>query len=187
MTQVRAQVHEETNKAQLPWANTNLTAAVYLNPVAAPAATVAAANTPPSTASAASEVELEFWRSVKDSEQGGRTQCLSDQLPHGSIQIDRLGAARRAGERPGHDHPQPVGAARSDGRNRRSNPGNRGPDRPRQAKTPRRAAPADPSRLRHQGQRKVRRGDPRCHQALAGGTRLSQRPASSTRRSIRPC
>ena len=34
MTQVRAQVREETNKGQLPWGNTNLTGSVYLNPVA---------------------------------------------------------------------------------------------------------------------------------------------------------
>ena len=37
MTQVRAQVNEETKKGQLPWGHTNLIGAVYLNPVAAPA------------------------------------------------------------------------------------------------------------------------------------------------------
>src|SRR6202047_5157007 len=37
MTEVRAQVNEETNKGQLPWGHTNLIGAVYLNPVAAPA------------------------------------------------------------------------------------------------------------------------------------------------------
>src|SRR5882762_5824967 len=42
MTQVRGQVHEETKRAQLPWGYTNLTGAVYLNPVAPPAAAVAA-------------------------------------------------------------------------------------------------------------------------------------------------
>src|SRR5882762_8966729 len=63
MTQVRGQVHEDTKRAQLPWGYTNLIGAVYLNPVAAPAAAAAAANPQGSTASAASEVELEFWRS----------------------------------------------------------------------------------------------------------------------------
>jgi uncharacterized caspase-like protein len=95
MTQVRAQVHEETNKAQLPWANTNLTAPVYLNPVAAPAATVAAANTPPSTASAASEVELEFWRSVKDSNRAAELNAYLTSYPTGqfkSIALARLAA-----------------------------------------------------------------------------------------------
>src|SRR6202046_1775959 len=33
MTQVRAQVNEETHKGQLPWGHTNLIGAVYLNPV----------------------------------------------------------------------------------------------------------------------------------------------------------
>src|SRR6201997_1821559 len=45
MTEVRAQVNEETNKGQLPWGHTNLTGSVYLNPVAAPAANTAAAAT----------------------------------------------------------------------------------------------------------------------------------------------
>src|SRR6266481_927990 len=37
MTEVRAQVNEETNKGQLPWGHTNLIGSVYLNPAAAPA------------------------------------------------------------------------------------------------------------------------------------------------------
>src|SRR5471032_1858518 len=37
MTEVRAQVNEETNKGQLPWGHTNLIGAVYLNPAAKPA------------------------------------------------------------------------------------------------------------------------------------------------------
>src|SRR5580698_567960 len=39
MTQVRAQVSEQTNKAQLPWGHTDLIGAVYLNPGEAPAET----------------------------------------------------------------------------------------------------------------------------------------------------
>src|SRR5450631_3865529 len=42
MTEVRAQVNEETNKGQLPWGHTNLIGSVYLNPAAAPTATAAA-------------------------------------------------------------------------------------------------------------------------------------------------
>jgi uncharacterized caspase-like protein len=38
MTEVRAQVNDETNKGQLPWGHTNLIGAVYLNPAAAPVA-----------------------------------------------------------------------------------------------------------------------------------------------------
>src|ERR1700752_2319097 len=36
MTEVRAQVNEETNKGQLPWGHTNLIGSVYLNPAAPP-------------------------------------------------------------------------------------------------------------------------------------------------------
>src|SRR3982074_3386328 len=46
MTEVRAQVNEETNKGQLPWGHTNLIGSVYLNPVAAPAANAAAPASP---------------------------------------------------------------------------------------------------------------------------------------------
>ncbi len=68
MTKVRAQVNEETNRNQLPWCHTNLIGTVYLNRTAAPADVAAEApNTPAVTAAAASDVELEFWRSVKDS------------------------------------------------------------------------------------------------------------------------
>ncbi len=98
MTQVRAQVNEETNKGQLPWGHTNLIGPVYLNPVAVPAEAplAQAPNTPAPTASTAPEVELEFWRSVKELEQAGRTQCLSDQLSKRAVQAPRLGAHRRA-------------------------------------------------------------------------------------------
>src|SRR5258707_4719432 len=70
MTEVRAQVNEETNKGQLPWGHTNLIGAVYLNPAAAPATTasVPTSGTTPaavaSTAPSGTHVQLEFWRSV---------------------------------------------------------------------------------------------------------------------------
>jgi len=100
MTQVRAQVNDETNKAQLPWGHTNLTGAVYLNPVAAPAATATeAGNTPPSTASAASEVELEFWRSIKDSNKPAELNAYLTTYPKGqfkSIALARIAALETA-------------------------------------------------------------------------------------------
>src|SRR5213596_3268367 len=65
MTKVRAQVNEETNRNQLPWGHTNLIGTVYLNPVGAPA--TEAVSTPAVPTGPASEVELEFWRSIKDS------------------------------------------------------------------------------------------------------------------------
>jgi uncharacterized caspase-like protein len=86
MTRVRAQVNEETRKQQLPWGHTNLIGSVYLNasaavagesnrPETAPVAAAApdtqynvAAVTPSTTvrSTGASEGEIEFWRSIKD-------------------------------------------------------------------------------------------------------------------------
>jgi hypothetical protein len=95
MTQVRAQVNEETNKGQLPWGHTNLTGAVYLNPVAAPPAgtQAVASNTPASTASAGSDVELEFWRSIKDSNKPEELNAYLTNYPNGqfkSIALSRI-------------------------------------------------------------------------------------------------
>jgi hypothetical protein len=93
MTQVRGQVYEETKRAQLPWGYTNLIGAVYLNPVAAPAAAAVAGNPPGSTASAASEVELEFWRSIKDSNRSGELSAYLTSYPNGqfkSIALARI-------------------------------------------------------------------------------------------------
>src|ERR1700710_2903496 len=75
MTEVRAQVNEETNKGQLPWGHTNLIGAVFLNPAPPPApgaVAMAPAAGGPAVASnnssgGGSDVELEFWRSVKES------------------------------------------------------------------------------------------------------------------------
>ena len=95
MTQVRAQVNEETNKGQLPWGHTNLTGAVYLNPVAAPAgAPVAVASNPPAaTTNPASDVELEFWRSIKDSNKPEELNAYLTNYPNGqfkSIALSRI-------------------------------------------------------------------------------------------------
>ena len=96
MTKVRAQVNEETNKGQLPWGHTNLIGNVYLNPVAASAgAPVAQApNTPAPTGSSASEVELEFWRSIKDSNKPEELNAYLSNYPNG--QFKSLALARIA-------------------------------------------------------------------------------------------
>jgi uncharacterized caspase-like protein len=96
MTQVRAQVNEETNKGQLPWGHTNLIGPVYLNPVAAPAEAplAQAPNTPALTASTAPEVELEFWRSVKDSSKPEELNAYLTNYPSG--QFKPLALARIA-------------------------------------------------------------------------------------------
>ena len=97
MTQVRAQVNEETDKGQLPWDHTNLIGSVYLNPVAAPAAAAVAEapNTPVSTASStASEVEVEFWRSVRESNKPEELNAYLTSYPNG--QFKSLALARIA-------------------------------------------------------------------------------------------
>jgi uncharacterized caspase-like protein len=98
MTAVRAQVNEETNKGQLPWGHTNLIGAVYLNPAAAPAASAAApsASAPTATASISrgSDVELEFWRSVKESNKPEELNAYVTNYPNG--QFKSLALARIA-------------------------------------------------------------------------------------------
>jgi hypothetical protein len=82
MTKVRAQVNEETSKGQLPWGHTNLIGSVYLNP--APSAG-AASNAPAPTSAAASEVELEFWRSIKDSNKIEELNAYLSNYPSGTF------------------------------------------------------------------------------------------------------
>src|SRR6202051_2237801 len=96
MTEVRAQVNEETNKGQLPWGHTNLIGSVYLNPAAAPAPGAAAA-TPSaapaavaSTSSSGTDVELEFWRSVKESNKPEELNAYLTSYPNGQYKSPAL-------------------------------------------------------------------------------------------------
>ncbi|MDO9563437.1 MAG: caspase family protein [Bradyrhizobium sp.] len=99
MTKVRAQVNEETRKGQLPWGHTNLIGAVYLNPAAAPAANAAGpASSAPAVAVAAtapdSDVEVEFWRTVRDSNKPEELNAYLSSYPNG--QFKPLALARIA-------------------------------------------------------------------------------------------
>jgi hypothetical protein len=95
MTEVRAQVNEETNKGQLPWGHTNLIGAVYLNPAAAPAPGAAPASSAPAVASnSGTDVELEFWRSVKESNKPEELNAYLSSYPNG--QFKSLALARIA-------------------------------------------------------------------------------------------
>jgi len=82
MTKVRAQVNEETNKNQLPWGHTNLIGSVYLNPLGVPSEKAEAPSTPPGPAS---DVELEFWRSVKDSNKPEELNAYLTSYPNGTF------------------------------------------------------------------------------------------------------
>jgi Caspase domain/Putative peptidoglycan binding domain len=85
MTKVRAQVNEETSKGQLPWGHTNLIGSVYLNPAKAAGMPTEAPNTPAPTTTAASEVELEFWRSIKDSNKVEELNAYLTNYPSGTF------------------------------------------------------------------------------------------------------
>jgi hypothetical protein len=90
MTKVRAQVNEETSKGQLPWGHTNLIGSVYLNPAKAAGQTIEAPNTPAPTTTAASEVELEFWRSIKDSNKVEEYNAYLTNYPSGAFKAVAL-------------------------------------------------------------------------------------------------
>lgn len=96
MTKVRAQVNEETHKGQLPWGHTNLIGSVYLN--GAPAPSVPGTAAVPAGAAVASapgnDVELEFWRSIKDSNKAEELNAYISSYPNG--QFKSLALARIA-------------------------------------------------------------------------------------------
>lgn len=100
MTSVRAQVNEETHKGQLPWGHTNLIGAVYLNPAqqtqqVANAAPTASSSTPAAAASSSSDgVELEYWRSVKETNKPEELNAYLTAYPKG--QFKALALARLA-------------------------------------------------------------------------------------------
>src|SRR6187200_1109051 len=100
MTKVRAQVNEETNKGQLPWGHTNLIGSVYLN--GAPATGAMAAATPAAGASQASDVELEFWRSIRESNKPEELNAYLSNYPNGqfrSLALSRI-ASLESGPKP---------------------------------------------------------------------------------------
>ncbi|EHR03504.1 caspase family protein [Bradyrhizobium sp. WSM471] len=98
MTSVRAQVNEETHKGQLPWGHTNLIGAVYLNQApttqVANAAPTAAGVVPAATGGNSDGVELEYWRSVKESNKPEELNAYLSTYPNG--QFKALALARLA-------------------------------------------------------------------------------------------
>jgi peptidoglycan hydrolase-like protein with peptidoglycan-binding domain len=94
MTKVRAQVNEETSKGQLPWGHTNLIGSVYLNPAAANAAAEKSTSAAVATSTQGPDVEVEFWRSVKDSSKPEELKAYLTSYPNG--QFKALALARIA-------------------------------------------------------------------------------------------
>ncbi|UGV26781.1 peptidase [Rhodopseudomonas boonkerdii] len=103
MTKVRAQVQDETNKGQLPWGHTNLIGAVYLNPDIQTQVQVAAASPTATMPAAGSDVELEFWRSIKDSNRPEELNAYITMYPNGQFKplaLARIAALQEAGTAP---------------------------------------------------------------------------------------
>jgi uncharacterized caspase-like protein len=102
MTKVRAQVNDETRKNQLPWGHTNLIGEVYLNPQAASADKPAvSAETPVAVntaAAPATAMEVEFWRSVKDSNKPEELNAYVTSYPNGAFKALALGRIAKLGD-----------------------------------------------------------------------------------------
>jgi hypothetical protein len=103
MTEVRAQVNDETNKGQLPWGHTNLTGAVFLNPAAVHTAAATPGNAPAlasAPSSGGNDVEMEFWRSVKDSNKPEELNAYITNYPNGRFKplaMSRLASLQSGG------------------------------------------------------------------------------------------
>ena len=120
MTRVRAQVSEETKKQQLPWGHTNLTGVVFVNPVITPAGAAAGAAASEATLAAvdptraAPEVELEFWRTIKDSNKAEELNAYLLNFPNGqfrSIALARLATLQAQPQAARSSGPAAVDAA----------------------------------------------------------------------------
>ena len=93
LTKVRAEVADLTKKKQSPWASTNLTGLFYMNQQASaePAKAAAApekgrhrrAGSAP--VSGGNAVELEFWRSVKESNKPEELNAYLTRYPDGAF------------------------------------------------------------------------------------------------------
>jgi Caspase domain/Putative peptidoglycan binding domain len=108
MTKVRAEVNEQTNKGQLPWGHTNLIGSVYLNPAPAPTAAAPAATAAPALAStsANADVELEFWRSIKDSNKPEELNAYLSSYPNGQFKSLALARIASLGDAAASNNPQ---------------------------------------------------------------------------------
>jgi hypothetical protein len=106
MTKVRAEVNEQTNKGQLPWGHTNLIGSVYLNPAAAPTAAAASAAPVAVASTPGNDVELEFWRSIKDSNKPEELNAYMSSYPNGQFKSLALARIASLGDPAANNTPQ---------------------------------------------------------------------------------
>ena len=106
MTKVRAEVNEQTNKGQLPWGHTNLIGSVYLNPAPAAAASTSAAPASVASTSGNTDVELEFWRSIKDSNKPEELNAYLSSYPNGQFKSLALSRIASLGDPAASNAPQ---------------------------------------------------------------------------------
>jgi Caspase domain/Putative peptidoglycan binding domain len=106
MTKVRAEVNEQTNKGQLPWGHTNLIGSVYLNPAPAPTAAAASAAPVAVASTPGNDVELEFWRSIKDSNKPEELNAYMSSYPNGQFKSLALARIASLGDPAANNTPQ---------------------------------------------------------------------------------
>jgi uncharacterized caspase-like protein len=92
LTKVRAEVAAITKKKQSPWASTNLTGLFYMNQIATAETTKTdaapdkiATAAPTAAEPSSNAVELEFWRSVKESSKPEELNAYLSRYPNGSF------------------------------------------------------------------------------------------------------
>ncbi|MGX0962773.1 hypothetical protein AB7M63_003222 [Bradyrhizobium japonicum] len=176
MTSVRAQVNEETRKGQLPWGHTNLIGAVYLNPSqqtqVANAAPTASGNVP-AAASSSDGVELEYWRSVKESNKPEELNAYLSAYPNGqfkALALARLAAIKSGPSTATRNLNSGIDPATFTDDASQLTEDQIGLDKGQRRDVQRRLTGLG---LRHQGDRCVHRRDPLGAEALAGRSRLS--------------
>ena len=176
MTKVRAQVNEETNKGQLPWGHTNLIGTVYLNGAPAPAANagVAAAGIAAVAAAPSADVELEFWRSIKDSNKPEELNAYLTNYPNGqfrSLALARIAALENGASTATRNLTTGIDPATFTAEANQTTEDQIGLDKGQRRDVQRRLTGLG---FDTKVTGSVRRGDPRGDHALAGRARLSQ-------------
>jgi hypothetical protein len=117
LTNVRAQVSDETSKQQLPWENTNLTGFFYMNQAAAAPAATAGIGTPGAAVAqtnASNDIELEFWRSARSSDKPEEYSAYLTRYPSGNfagLARARIAALQAGGGARGAEETQSIATA----------------------------------------------------------------------------